>query len=262
MTGAAIVTAAATAAAAPATPAAAASGDADAAALRRAVAPLPPLNLTDMRLWNYAGRWHASEWDNGMGPIPWRYNHIAQPSGGDTFFTLDANGAPQLQAMGGTPVYTRGLWETEVTLPQLRPGLIVAPLWLWDDASRDEVDFEFAGRNGLDVTLHAALNGQMQQSTVRLFAGRDMSGERHRFGIKIDDGAGTVDMFLDGALVQRWTRSAMSFFVSHPLKPMIEMWPADPNNGGFVSWAGRWTGIAAGDSLRMTVHGYAYSAAN
>lgn len=233
----------------------------DAEALRRAPVALPPLNLSDMSLWNWGGRWHASEWGNGMSPIPWHYDRVVQPAGKDTLFTLDATGAPQLQAMGGTPVYTRGLWETEVTLPRLTDGVVVAPLWLWDDASRDEVDFEFAGRGGLDVTLHAAVNGQMRQDTVRLFAGRDMSGQRHRFGIRIDDQAGLVDMFVDGVRVHRWERSKMAFFVSRPLKPMIEMWAADPNNAGFVGWVGRWTGLPNGQPLRMTVHGFGYTAA-
>lgn len=228
--------------------------------MRRASVALLPLDLSDMRLWNWNGRWHASEWANGMGPLPWRYDHVSQLNGKDTYFTLDVNGAPQLQAMGGTPVYSHGLWETEVTLPQLHDGVIVAPLWLWDDNSRDEVDFEFAGRNGLDVTLHAAVNGQMQQNTVRLLAGRNLSGQRHRFGIKIDDVAGLVDMFLDGVRVQRWDRSRMAFFVSHPLKPMIEMWATDPNNAGFVGWAGRWNGIEPDQSMQMTVHGYGYTA--
>lgn len=221
---------------------------------------LPPLDLSDMRLWNYGGRWHASEWGNGMSPLPWRFDHVSQVAGKDTHFTLDANGAPELQAMGGMPVYARGMWEADVTLPELREGLVVAPLWLWDHDSREEVDFEYAGRNGLDVSLHAAANGQVQRDTVRLFAGRDMSGQRHRFGIRIDDKAGLVDMFLDGVRVHRWERSKMAFFVSRPLKPMIEMWAADPNNAGFVGWVGRWAGIAPGQSLRMTVHGYGYTA--
>ncbi len=223
------------------------------------VAALPPLDLSDMRLWNWSGKWHASEWGNGMSPLPWKYDHVSQPAGKDTAFTLDAAGAPELQAMGGTPVYTHGLWETEVTLPKLKDGLVVAPLWLWDSNSSDEIDFEFVGRKGLDVTLHAPLNGQMQQNTVRLFAGRDMSGERHRFGIKADAAAGWVEMYLDGQRVQRWDRGSMAFFISHPLKPMISMWAADPNNAGFVSWTGKWPGLATGETLTMTVHGYKYT---
>ena len=220
---------------------------------------LPPLDLSDMRLWNWAGKWHASEWANAGGPIPWRYNHITQPNRADTIFKLDAAGAPQLQAQNGTPAYGAGLWETDVTLPRMRDGLIVAPLWIYNATSRDEVDFEFAGRKGLDVTIHAALNGVMQSQTVRLFPGVDMSGQRKRFGIKVDQAAGYVEMYVDSKLVHRWDRSKMSYFVSKPLKPWIEMWPANPANTGFVQWAGKWTGFATGETLSMTVHGYGYS---
>jgi hypothetical protein len=222
--------------------------------------PLPPLNLTDMWLWNWGGKWMGSEWDNANGPIPWRYNHINQVAGKDTNFTLDAAGAPQLQAMSGTPAYARGLWETEVTLPSLREGLIVAPLWVYDPNSRDEVDFEYAGRKGLDVSMHVYVNGVHQQNTVRLFAGTDMSGQRHRFGIKADQAAGYVEMYLDGKRVHRWDRSSMSYFISHPVKPWIEMWPANPAYPNFVQWVGAWKGLAANEKLTMTVHGYDYTA--
>lgn len=223
------------------------------------LAPLPPLDLAQMRLWNYAGKWMASEWDNGNSPYPWRYDHVKQPSGGDTDFTLDQNGAPELQAYEGTPSLAAGLWETDVTVPKLRDGLIVAPIFLYDHASRDEVDFEFVGRNGIDVTMHGYPNGVHQQSTVKLFAGQDLSGRRMRFGIKVDEAAGYVEMYVDGMKMQRWDRSKMSFFVSNPMRPNIEMWAAAPSNPGFVYWAGTWAGLAQGEKLTLTVHGYGYT---
>jgi len=221
---------------------------------------LPPLNLSTMRLWNWSGVWHASEWDNTESPIPWRFNHVKQPAKADTVFTLDASGAPQLQAQGGTPAATSGIWESEVTLPVLRDGLIVAPLWLYDATSRDEIDFEFAGRKGLDVTLHAYVNGVHKQNTARLFAGRDLSGQRKRFGIKVDQTAGFIEMYVDGERVHSWSRSGMGFFVSKPMKPLIEMWAAKPTNANYVQWAGKWTGITAPATVAMTVHGYRYTA--
>lgn len=242
----------------PAPPSATATPPTTAAAVL-AADKLPPLNLSDMRLWNWAGVWHASEWDNGESPLPWRYNHVRQPARGDTIFTLDTTGAPQLQGQGGTPAAANGMWESEVTLPKLRDGLIVAPLWLYDPASKDEIDFELAGRKGLDVTLHAYVNGAHKSATARLFAGRDLSGERHRFGIKVNQTAGFVEMYVDGQRVYSWSRSSMSFFVSKPLKPFIEMWAAKPTNSGYVQWAGKWTGITAATPVTMTVHGYRYT---
>ena len=228
--------------------------------LAPAVKPLPPLDLGDMWMWNWGAKWLGSEWDNPNSPLPWRYNHINQPAKADTLFTMNADGAPELQALNGTPAYARGLWESDVTAPKLRDGAIVAPLWLYDAASRDEVDFEFPGRGGLDVTMHAYVNGVHQQSTTRLFGGQDMSGQRHRFGIKVDETSGYVEMYVDGKMMKRWDRSAMPFFVSHPMKPLIEMWAAKPSYDNFVQWAGRWTGFGPNEAMTMTVHGYGYTA--
>lgn len=222
-------------------------------------ATLKPLDLSDMKLWNWNGKWMASEWANASGPIAWKYNHITQLNRADTTFRLDAAGAPQLQALNGTAANASGLWETDVTLPKLKDGLIVAPLWLYDAASADEIDFEFAGRYGLDVSLHAKLNGVMRKDTVRLFAGIDMSNQRKRLGIAVDQKAGVIAMYVDGRLVHRWNRSALAFFVSRPLRPWIEMWPASPTNSGFVQWAGKWPGLATGETLSMTVHGFGYT---
>ncbi len=233
-----------------------ATGSAPAQAM---TATLRPLDLSDMKLWNWNGKWMASEWGNASGPIAWKYNHITQINRADTTFRLDAAGAPQLQALNGTAANASGLWETDVTLPKLKEGLIVAPLWLYDPASADEIDFEFAGRYGLDVSLHAKLNGVMRKDTVRLFAGVDMSNQRKRFGINVDQKAGVIAMYVDGRLVHRWNRSTSAFFVSRPLRPWIEMWPTSPTNSGFVQWAGKWPGLATGETLLMTVHGYGYT---
>ncbi len=222
-------------------------------------APLPPLDLSTLWLWNWGGKWIGSEWANGNSPLPWKFNHISQPAKADTLLTLDAAGAPQLQGGGATPARTDGLWETEVTLPQLRDGLVVAPLWLYDPASRDEIDFELAGKRGLDVTMHVYVNGVHKQNSVRLMAGTDLSGQRKRFGIKVNQASGFVEMFVDGARVHRWDKAALGFFVARPLKPWIEMWAANPANTGFVQWVGKWTPLSAGQVLTMRVHGYGYT---
>lgn len=235
-----------------------ADADAEAMAKRVSTTKLPKLDLSDMRLWNWGGKWHASEWGN-WDPLPWRFDHVAQVANGDTYFRLDATGMPQLQGMDGAPRFNNGLWEADITLPKLRDGLVVAPLWLYDPASKDEIDFEYAGRNGLDLTLHAQVDGQMRKSSVRLYAGRDMSGERHRFAIRVDQTAGVIDMYIDGKRVHRFNRKD-GLFVSGPLRPFIEMWAANPERSDYVGWVGRWNGLAQGETLTMTAHGYVYSA--
>lgn len=219
---------------------------------------LPPLDLSDMHLFDYKARWHASEWDNGGSKIPWHYDRVRQ-DGQTVTLRLDALGAPQLQAVQGTKAELDGLWETDVTMPELREGVVVAPLWLYDQTTKDEIDFEFVGRRGLDVSMHAWPGGNHLSKTVRLFAGTDFSGRRLCLGIKSDASSGKVEMLLDGKVVYTWNKGDLDFFVSHPMRPFIEMWAADPSNSGLVGWTGEFTGFKPDESMLMTVHGYRYS---
>ncbi len=224
-----------------------------------APAALRPLDLSTMRLWNWGAKWIGSEWGNAMSPLPWKYSQISQPAAADTLLTLSAKGSAQLQGGGATAAMRDGLWETDVTLPRLKEGLVVAPLWLYDPASRDEIDFELAGRKGLDVTMHVYVGGVHKTSTKRLFAETDMSLQRKRFGVRVDQTLGAVEMFVDGKRVHIFERSKMGFFVSKPVKPWIELWAADPRNANFVAWVGKWPGLATGEALTMRVHGYGYT---
>lgn len=223
------------------------------------LAKLPPLDLSDMRLWNWNGKWHASEWDHAFSTIPWRYNRVTRQSTGDVKFRLDSTGAPQLQALNGTPSSSRGLWEVEATLPTLREGMVVAPLWLYDPASKDEIDFEFVGRRGLDVTIHAYPSGVHNKHTVRLLAGTDMSGKRMRFGIRLDQTAGTATMLIDGKVAHTFDKAKLGWFVTKPVKPFIELWAANPQLTWLTQWTGVWTPLPTGDHRTMTVHGYGYT---
>ena len=223
-------------------------------------APLPPLDLSNMRLWNYAGTWMASNWAS-QGPMPYRYDHVVRSKNKTATLLLDNAGAPQLKAYGGNPSKTSGFWEADVTLPKLRDGLVVAPLWLYNEKSREEVDIELAGRNGLQLTLHTYPGGVHTTDACKVFEGRDLSGERHRFAIALDEAAGIAEVYVDNRSVARFDRAKTKGFPSTELKPIIEMWAADPNNAGFVGWVGRWQPLAAGEKLEMTVWGYRYSPA-
>jgi hypothetical protein len=219
---------------------------------------LPPLDLSGMRLFNYNGSWHASEWANGASKIPWHFNHVRQ-TGSEVTLLLDAKGAPQLQAVSGTPAQTAGLWESDVTLPQMREGVVVAPLWIYDRTTKDEVDFEFAGRSGLTVSMHAWPGGNHITKTIPVLAGTDFSNRRACFGIKVDKAAGKVDMLVDGKVIYTWDKSQQNFFVSQPMRPFIEMWAADPANAGLSEWTGKFAGFAPGENMLMTIHGYRFS---
>lgn len=222
-------------------------------------APLPPLDLAGIKLWDWEKAWHASQWANASSTVPWRADHIVRQPDGSVAFRLDLDGAPQLQAVNGTPAQVSGRWEVDATLPILRDGLIVAPLWLYNSQTRDEIDFEFVGRRGLEVTMHAYPAGKHRKSTARLFAGKDLSGRRLRLTIALDLAGERATMFVDGQKVHVFDRPASGFFISSAVKPWIEVWPIDPGKSDLVNWAGRWQGLEKGESLTMTVHGYRYT---
>ena len=209
--------------------------------------------LVPGELWSFK-TWMASEWAS-MGPAPFRFDHVAA-NGSDVVMFTDADGGPELKSydFASGADKTSGLWEVDVTLPPMRDGLIVAPIWLYNQDGGHEIDFEFAGRKGLDVSVHV---GTASVASDRLHAGEDWSGQRHRFGIKMNQAARWAEMYIDGVMVKRFDGS--TGFPDKPMRPIIEMWAADPNNGGFVGWAGKWIGVAPDETLVMTVHGYRYT---
>lgn len=216
---------------------------------------LLPLDLSDMRLWNWQGKWHASEWDHAFSDVPWRYSRITQNAAGDTFFKLDSAGAPELQAINQT-AQKRGLWETDVSLPNEASGLAIAPLWLYNKDTKDEIDFEFVGTKGLQVNIHSYRSGKHVQAPVLLPSTQGWSGRRVRFGIRTDLDAGKIEMLIDGRVVHTYTRAAHpAAFPSTALKPFISMWPAKSGLGWAETWLGKW----AGEPATMVVHGFGYT---
>ncbi|MEP6867986.1 MAG: family 16 glycosylhydrolase [Novosphingobium sp.] len=225
----------------------------------QAATTLPQVDLRDMRLWNWGGKWIGSQWNNNFSTIPWRFDHIVRKGNGDIAMVLDPAGAPELQAGGGQAAHSSGLWETEVTLPPMRDGLVVAPLWLYDTTSKEEVDFEFPGRNGLDVSLHTYPNGVHTRTSTKLFSGQNFSGKRVRFGIRINQATKHIDMLVNGVVAHSWDGATTKSMPSHAMKPWLETWAANPSNSGFVGWAGKWTGVSASTPVVLTVHGYGYA---
>lgn len=219
------------------------------------VSSLPPLDLSDMRLWNWQGLWHASEWDHAFSDVPWRFNRITQEASGDTIFKLDAMGAPELQAINQT-AHKKGLWEVDVTLPNEASGLAIAPLWLYDKSSKDEIDFEFVGTKGLQVNIHSYSTGKHVQAPVMLAGTSGWSGRRVLFGIRTDIDAGRIDLLINGEVVHTYYRSVNpEAFPKTALKPVISMWPAKSGLGWAEAWLGKW----AGEPTTMVVHGYRFS---
>ena len=220
---------------------------------------LPPLDLSDMTLYDYRAPWHASNWDNTASFTPWRYDHIRIDENGDAIFRLDRTGAPQLKFGGQSMRAVKGTWEVEVTLPPMRDGLVVAPLWLFNQQQKEEIDFEFSGRRSLDLTIHAYPGGSHEKKTISLFRGFDWSGCTTKFKIVADIPAGWVSMYLDDVLLHQFARDDLGYFITAETGPVIEMWPARDNRVDFVQWVGRWVPLEPREALEMKVHGFRFT---
>lgn len=220
---------------------------------------LPPLDTTDMRPWNYDAAWHASQWDNNFSRIPWRSDHVTVAENGEIVMRLDQAGAPQIKSERRIAMAEKGTWEVEVTLPKMRPGLVVAPLWLYNERLREEIDFEFAGTKSLDLSVHAYPDGTHHQTTVSVFEGMDFSNCTVRFKIVADIPAGWASMYVEDKLVHRFEKEELGYFVTGKARPIIEMWASRDDHDGLEQWLGKWQGLADGEALTMRVHGYRYS---
>lgn len=208
-----------------------------------------------MSLWNWQGKWHASEWDNAFSDIPWRYDHVVQNIDGDTFFNLDPDGAPELKGQN-QPAQISGLWEADVTIPEAASGLAIAPLWLYNGTTKDEIDFEFVGTQGLQVNIHSYISGRHVQDPVMIPNTEHLAGQRVRFGIMADLEAGWIKLLVNDEVVHQYNRiDNPAAFPSSGLKPIISMWTAKSG----LYWAEQWLGKWAGGSATMTVHGYQYT---
>ncbi|MEN7536093.1 family 16 glycosylhydrolase [Aurantiacibacter flavus] len=217
---------------------------------------LPSIDISTMMLFDYSQRWHASNWDHGFSDIPWKFDHVTA-NGSDIVLRLDDTGAPELKGVGQEGHY-RGVWEADVTLPDMREGFVAAPLWLYtkyNDGMAGEIDFEFT-RLGLQLTLHSEHTGAHKQHGVTVMAGQDWSGQRYKLGIRADIRAGYIEMYVNGEKVHTFRRSdSPDAFPTEPMIPLMSMWTAKSGLGWAEGWLGKWDG----GTQTMTVHGYAYS---
>lgn len=213
---------------------------------------LAPIDLNDMKLWNWEGRWHASHWDNPWSSTPFSFDHVQQDEAGNTHLIFDAEGAPELRAQRGHPFSTKAYYEVDVTVPELRSGLVVAPLWLWNNDTKDEVDFEFVGDQYLQTTVHSYRSGS-HKTQVHKFYG-DFSGRRMRFAIETDLAEGRIDMLVNGEIIHTYYNNTNAF-PTGKMRPVMSMWVGDQVDWA-EPWTGPWGGLKDDEQIVMTVHGY------
>lgn len=222
-------------------------------ALSQAALPLPPLDMSGNAPWNWAAPFLASDWASPLGVLPWKFDHVTT-SGSDVVLTMDASGAAQVQGQGATPAYSDGLWEADVTIPELRPGVDVAAFYLYENEMHHEIDFEFFGELGLMVTLHTDKGAT---DSIKIAEASEFSGKRLRLAMKVDQAEGSISMLVNGVERHRFDRKLAAVWPTLPMKPYFDLQPGAPAQD---SWLGHWNGFSSpNDNMKLIVHGYSHT---
>lgn len=199
---------------------------------------LPPME-GPIRAHDWSNPWAPATWDKAGGVYPWRSANVSL-SAGELTLRVTPGAAASVQA-NDDQRRTDGLFELDATLPSGRPGLIIAPLYLYG-AEAHEIDFEVVGDRGLQLAVHT--KGAFNAFT-RKVAG-DFSGRR-RYAVRYSAGR-EIAWLVDGVEIFCLKASDLrSTFPFHGLKPYAEIWPARD-----VAWAGRWRHA----DTQMILHGY------
>lgn len=231
---------------------------------------LIPFAAHDMRLKDYTRELHplvgAAQYKHLPG---WEYayeNLIPRPDGamiariqGTTMAALKWERELAAQRLEAN-------YKVEATLPDIRPGMVVAPLWLFSEGAPDENedahewDFEFM-HDRLELNLHNGNGGFLLDAVHRDFSG-------HRVLLEIDRRLDAVTMrvtdFTDGFTYERtYTPELIAQragepgapkdlrFPEAPMFPMVEFWVSNSE-----AWAGRAEDFGPGIAYDMILHGY------
>lgn len=217
---------------------------------------LPNFAGVQLVLWNYTNPFFPSQWGEvKLGGYDWKAaNATIVNDELQLKVTEKASGQVQTNAAA---MLSNARWEVDVTLPQMEPGLIAAPLWTYNNSTLSEIDFEIVGTDGLQLTIWANVGGVHTAVWSQQAISGDMSGERHQLAIEYASGS-LVVFFIDGEEVARVTPADTldGHFPSGPQKPYFDLWVA---NGLDPAWAGAWVPLSAGEARTMILHGYAAS---
>jgi len=199
-----------------------------------------------LQVWNWTNAWGPSEWDEPkLSGYPWSSAN-AQLIGDDLSIKVTEKKSAQVQ-QNDAGLSTSARWDVDVTLAPQTPGLIQAPLWLYNKDTKDEIDFEYAGDKGLQLNVYA--------KGISVW-GKVIKGDFKREELAVEYRAGKSIIFLaNGAELDRVTPEMTkgNAFPASPMKALMEMWVS-----GAVGWAGAWKG--AGTGLEMRIHGFKQTA--
>ncbi|WP_214472405.1 family 16 glycosylhydrolase [Mesorhizobium sp. dw_380] len=216
---------------------------------------LPDWSEVKLQLWKYSNPFVPSQWSEPkLGGYDWKAANVKIVDGA-LQLTVSEKASAEVMS-GANSASTSAKWEVDVTLPKMRPGLIAAPLWVFNDKAHEEIDFEFVGTRGLQLTVWANVDNKHKAVWVKWALLGDLSGKHYRLGIQYEGGK-RVTFSIDGKDVAVVTPAdtAGGAFPNKPMQPYFDLWVA----GGAIMdprWAGKWEPMAASDKLVMTLHGY------
>lgn len=188
--------------------------------------------------------WAPSYWAENpkLNGYDWSANNVIV-DGTDVKMRITEKNSAQLQQGSGFAM-SKGRWEMDVTLTAPTPGLIQAPLWTYNNETRDELDFEWVGDKGLQLNVYAKGVSVWTKLIPTLKDGR------HHIAVEYEAGKSVI-FISDGVELARVTPAETkgNVFPASPMKAYTEIWQS--NSEG---WAGKWAG--AGSGLTMTLHGF------
>ncbi|TIW20448.1 MAG: glycosyl hydrolase family protein, partial [Mesorhizobium sp.] len=124
-----------------------------------AIAPLPDWSKVKLQLWKYNNPFVPSQWSEPkLGGYGWKGSNVKIVDGA-LQLTVSEKASAQVIA-GAKSDSGSARWEVDVTLPTMKPGLIAAPLWTFNDKAHEEIDFEIVGTKGLQLTVWANVDNQ------------------------------------------------------------------------------------------------------
>lgn len=148
----------------------------------------------------------------------------------------------QVQA-GDRSFATDAIWEADVVIGRCRPGLIQAPLWLYENKTHEEINIEIVGVKGMTAAVAANVGGKrwVWDSGGYLLAG-DLSGWSGRLALRYRAGH-SIRFYINGRQVAQASPVNATLngggFPRARLKSYHQLWPA--NYPGGPGWAGRFS---------------------
>ncbi|CAI5459778.1 unnamed protein product [Closterium sp. Yama58-4] len=164
-------------------------------------------------------------------------DHMSIDADGRGFYIFeDDSGSTPARVRSSSRYPTGTTFSGDVMIPSGATSGIVSSFYLSSlegSTTQDEIDFEWLGKNNMQVQTNYYVNGVGGHELV-VDLGFDASQSFHTYAITYDEDK--IQWFIDGELVRTVLKSTSSSFPSMNVYLYSSLWNASFINGG--SWAG------------------------